>query len=98
MSTFNVEGVYYRKDHPTKPYTTRLFKMCKSKSEARKYLKYAEEFPRGTCRIALHKSSARRGAQKVWEFVVQSTQKYLWEALLLRALWSERMAQISKKI
>ena len=90
--------MYYRKDNPNKPYTVRLFKMCKSKAEARKYLKYAYAFPKGSCRIALHKSSAQRYEKKTWEFVVQATWKHLWEASLLRLLWVERMTQISKLI
>lgn len=97
MSKLNVVGVYYRKDNPNKPYTVRLFKMCKSKAEARKYLKYAHRFDKGSCRIALHKSSAQRYEKKAWEFVVQATFRHLWEAALLRAFWNEQIAQISKR-
>ena len=96
MSKLNVVGVYYRKDNPNKPYTVRLFKMCKSKAEARKYLKYAHKFYQGSCRIALHKSSVQRYDKKAWEFVVQATFRDLWEATFLRAIWSEQIAKISK--
>ena len=70
--------------------------MSKSKAEARKYLKYAHRFDKGSCRIALHKSSAQKYDKKAWEFVVQATFRHLWEATLLRAVWSEQIAQISK--
>lgn len=96
MSKINVVGVYYRKDNPNKPYTVRLFKMCKSKAEAKKYLKYAHKFFEGSCRIALHKSSVQRFEKKAWEFVVQATFRHLWEATFLRAIWSEQIAKISK--
>ena len=95
MSKLNAVGVYYRKDNPNKPYTVRLFKMCKSKAEARKYLKDAHRFTEGSCRIALHKSSVQRYAKKAWEFVVQATFRHLWEALFFRAIWSEQIAKIS---
>lgn len=92
-----MEGVYFRKDNPNKPYTARLFKMCKSKAEAKRYLKYAGTFVNSSCRIALHKSSAQRYEKRAWEFVVQATFKHLWEAHLHRSMWTERMTQLSKK-
>ena len=96
MSKLNVVGVYYRKDNPNKPYTVRLFKMCKSKAEARKYLKYAHRFDKGSCRIALHKSSAQKYDKKACEFVVEATFRHLGEATLLRGGWSEKIEKVSK--